>query len=159
VAEISMNPQFYIGRGINSTTGRIHGVAIDFDSIEPGSSGQKSILALGSITSTYELMEQLSIDIAASFKKLTWGVSAEFRLAQSREINSYYTYALVQVLVMNPPQMLRNPKLKPEARTMLEGVGGWEAFSKSYGWEYVEGIISGGSYYGLIEIQTTSEKQ
>ena len=83
---------------------------------------------------------------------------AEFSLSKSSEINSYYTYGLVRVLVTNPPEIIRNPRFKQEARNLLVN-GGWEAFSAAYGWEYVEGFVTGGSYYALIEIQTDDEKE
>jgi Alanine-zipper, major outer membrane lipoprotein len=158
MAEIPMLNQLFVGRGLNSSTGKVFGTAIEFDSPLSVTSGQQTLLELVSISSSRELTETLNINASASFKKGFGGGSAEFSLAQSRQLNNYYTYALVRVFVTNPPQILRNPKLKPEAQKLLENKG-WDEFAAAYGWEYVEGFVPGGSYYALIEIQTMNEKQ
>ncbi|HEU0144963.1 MAG TPA: hypothetical protein VFQ47_09270, partial [Nitrososphaera sp.] len=157
MARIPMLPQFYVGEGVNSTSGQIYGQAIDFASVQPATTGQMVELVLESVSSSRELTERLQIDASASFK-LGWGASAEFKLANSEAINSYYTYALVRVVVQNPPQVLRDPKLRQAAQDLLMQEG-WEGFSAAYGWEYIQGIITGGSYYALIEVQTIDEKQ
>ncbi|MGL6339753.1 MAG: hypothetical protein ACRC80_11505 [Waterburya sp.] len=158
MAQIPMLDNLFVGRGLNSATGKSFGVAIDFDEPQSVATGQNTVLQLVSIASSRELTEKLNINASASFSKGIGGISAEFSLAQSREFNSYYTYALVRVVVTNPPLLLRNPRLKPKAQELLIQRG-WDEFSMAYGWEYIEGFITGGSYYALIEIQTTDEKQ
>jgi hypothetical protein len=156
--QIPMSDQFYVGRGLNSATGKVYNTAIEFDDTQSVTSGQNKVLVLESVTSSRELTEKLSISASASLNMGNWGGSAGFELTKLREINNYYTYALIRVVIQNPPLLLRNPRLKPEAELKLVNEG-WEAFSAAYGWEYVEGYIAGGSYYALIEIQTRSELQ
>jgi Alanine-zipper, major outer membrane lipoprotein len=158
MASIPMLDQFYVSRGLNSVTGKAFGVAIDFDDPKTTTSGQKTVLELVSISSSRELTDSLNVSASASFKKGLGGISAEFSLVQSRQFNDYYTYALVRVFVTNPPLILRNPRLKTDAQDLLVNKG-WDAFTAAYGWEYIEGYVTGGSYYALIEIQTTNETQ
>src|SRR6185437_16801765 len=156
MAQVPMGSQLYAGRGFNPDTGDVFGVAIDFDSeLKPaGSIGQHIDFFLESVTSSRELSQKLNVAASASFKG-AWGVSAEFSLSSTKEVNQYYTYALIRCSVINPPRTLRNPRLKPEARDVLENQG-WEAFAAAYGWEYVEGFIDGGTYYALLEMHTST---
>ncbi|BAY65118.1 hypothetical protein NIES22_52200 [Calothrix brevissima NIES-22] len=158
MAEIPMQAQLYMGRGVNSITGKPFGTAIEFDTPPDDTEGQEVSLHLLAISSSRELTETLNISASASFKKGFGGVSAEFSLVQSRQFNNYYTYAMVRCFVKNPPKLLRNPRLKSEAEDLLKQKG-WDEFAKAYGWEYVAGHITGGSYYGLIEIQTINETE
>jgi hypothetical protein len=50
-----------------------------------------------------------------------------------------------------------NAEFTPKATELLVKHS-WQKFEASYGAEYVDGYISGGSYYGLIEMQTTDSK-
>lgn len=79
-------------------------------------------------------------------------------MSSTKEVNQYYTYALIRCHVLNPPRTLRNPKLKQDARDLLVNQG-WGAFAAAYGWEYVEGFIDGGTYYALLEVHTSSEAE
>ena len=156
MARVPSLPQFYMGRGVDGASGKAYATAIDYSGPSPVGTGQVAILRLESITSSRELTERLEVDAHASLAMPKWGLSAEFKLTNSRAINNYYTYALVRVVVENPPEFVRAPRLKPEAAALL-AERGWEGFSALYGWEYVEGVITGGSYYALIEIQTENQ--
>lgn len=160
MAETPIRSQMYEGRGINGETGAVFGTAINFDKPQPldPNIGQSVNFRLESISSSRELSDKLRIAASASFSVGAGGVSAEFGLSNSKEVNSYYTYALMRCHVVNAPRTIRNVTLKLEAEELLRQHG-WDAFSRSYGWEYVEGFVQGGAYYGLIEIQTTSRAE
>jgi len=150
--------QFYIGRGLNVASGEVvANVAIDYEPLEAQSTGQRTTLRLISVSSSRELLDNLGLDASASYLAKDWGISGEFELIKAREINNYYIYALIKVMVTNPAKIIRNPRLKPDALDLFINHG-WDAFVKTYGQEYVEGLVEGGSYYALIEIQTTKQK-
>ncbi len=146
------------GRGLSSDSGIPFGYAVDFDAPTSVGTGQQVIASLESITSSSSLLDKLNISAKASFIAGAGGGSAEFNLARSVSINDYYTYALVRVIVTNPALLINNARFKDEAKNLLVNQG-WDAFADSYGWEYVEGYITGGSFYGLIEIQTKSSSE
>lgn len=100
---------FYSGRGVNSATGKTYGVALESDPATSETTGQRVALQLVLISSSHELTERLNIAASASVKLGIGGLSAEFNLANSAEINSYYTYALIRCTVMNAPKIIRNP--------------------------------------------------
>lgn len=158
MAQLPMMPQFYMGKGIDSTTGKSFGQAIDFDEGPPLNTGQIKSMRLDAISGSLELADKLEVGTNISMMALNTGVSAEFKLAKSLQVNNFFTYALIKVLVQNPPRVLRSPRLKPQAKELLEAKG-WEEFFHVYGPEYIEAEITGGHYFALIEIQTNSEEQ
>lgn len=158
MAQLPMMPQFYMGKGIDSTTGRSFGQAIDFDEGPLLNTGQIKSMRLDAISGSLELADKLEVGANVSMMALNTGVSAEFKLAKSLQVNNFFTYALIKVLVQNPPRVLRNPRLRPHAKELLE-TKGWEEFFHVYGPEYIEAEITGGHYFALIEIQTNSVEQ
>lgn len=154
--QVPLSAQMYPGRGVNTDTGQVFGSALTFDPPQVAlGTGQQVRFVLESVSSSQDLAEKLKVGASAAFKAEAWGVSAEFGLANSTDVNRYYTYALMRCTVVNAPVVLRNPQFTPAAKDLLVQ-GGWEGFAEAYGWEYVEGLVQGGSYYGLIEVQTSS---
>ena len=62
------------------------------------------------------------------------------------------------MVVQNPPEVLRDPILRGHAKILLT-TRGWDGFAEAYGWEYIQALVTGGSYYALIEVQTTNATQ
>jgi hypothetical protein len=158
MATIPWGNQFTVGVGLDSLTQETYGTAIEFDPPVSEQPGQTTSFYLETVTSSRDLAQTLNISAAASLDLGIFSGSAEFSLVRSTDINSFYTYALVRVSVMNPPMIIRNPRLTQQARSMLEQQG-WNAFAAAYSWEYIAGIITGGTFYGLIEIQTTNSSE
>ncbi|MDQ1677841.1 MAG: hypothetical protein QOC93_2985 [Actinomycetota bacterium] len=158
MAEIPIASQLLPGRGLSSDTGRVFATALTFDdpAPEPGQ-GQTVWFEMLSISSSRQLSENLNIAASASFK-MGIQAAAEFNLATSKDINNYHFYALIRCRVVNAPRLIRNAVLKKDAATLLVQYG-WESFASQYGWEFVDGIQSGGSYFALLEVQTSSEQQ
>ncbi|SDM69549.1 hypothetical protein SAMN05660642_03070 [Geodermatophilus siccatus] len=155
---IIWNDQFYPGRGVNSQTQQTYNLGLEFSDPIAEAPGQRSQYYLETLTSTHDLMRSLNISASASLGVGAFSVSAEFELSKNTEMSSYYTYALVRVQVLNPPLVIRNPRLTQEARQLLEQRG-WREFAAAYGWEYITGKVTGGAFYGLIECQTTTVQQ
>lgn len=160
MSEIPMFSELYEGRGVNPDTLRTFSVGIEFKPLVSlvNPQGQVSMLTMQTISSTSELASSLNVSASAALTTIRGGGSAEAKFIQQRQINSYYTYSLVKVYVENPPQLIRDVSLKELAIKKLEE-GGWDEFSQVYGTHYVEGYITGGTYYALIEVQTTNAEE
>lgn len=153
-------PGTYLGRGCDLSSGFNYGEGLEFHPALPvieNGAGQQVVFDLRQITSTNELMQSLNLTASASFAG-TFSVSAEAKYASQQQINQYNTYLLVSVRVTNPELIIRQPKLKPDAFQLLKDRG-WEAFEQQYGTDYLSGLVTGGSYYGLIEISTQSKEE
>lgn len=120
--------------------------------------GQTVYLSLQLITSSQELSKKLHVHPSASLPFWGFNTSIEAKLVSDQIINAYYTYLLVSVIVKNPERTISRPKLTYEACDILKR-GGIKAFEKSYGPEYLSGVVTGGCYYGLLEIKTSSRTQ
>jgi hypothetical protein len=61
MAQIPVLPQYYVGRGADSATGRPYGEAIDFDSELAVSAADEVSFKFVAISSSRELTEQLNV--------------------------------------------------------------------------------------------------
>jgi hypothetical protein len=157
MASIPVYPQLKVGRGVDPETGKEFATGIKFDAPVKGNA-QQTLFSLDIIKTSSELSQSLGISATASVTAGLFGLTGEFRLTNTRQINTYYTYGLVRAEVRNAPELLQNPQLEDHAAQLLVNHG-WGEFAKVYGWEYVEGYISGASYYALIEVQTSNAKE
>lgn len=158
--EIPMFSELYEGRGVNPDTLRTFSVGINFEPLVSlvNPQGQVSTLTMQTVTNTSELASSLKVSASAALTTIRGGGSAEAKFLQQRQVNTYYTYSLVKVYVENPSKLIRNVTLKGSAIERLNK-GGWDGFAQVYGTQYVEGFITGGTYYALIEVQTTNAEE
>ena len=158
--EIPMFSELYEGRGVNPDTLRTFSVGINFEPLVSllNPQGQVSTLTMQTVTNTSELASSLNVSASAALTTIRGGGSAEAKFLQQRQVNTYYTYSLVKVYVENPSKLIRNVTLDDSAIKRLKD-GGWDEFSQVYGTQYVEGYITGGTYYALIEVQTTNAEE
>ncbi len=149
------------GAGYDSLSGRLRGDAIgNHDALEePEAKGQKIWFQLKQVKSSQELVKHLDVSTSASINAgLFGGGSIKAKFASAQKINKYCVYALVQVIVQNPARRIRKPKLSIEANNLLEKQGA-EAFRRTYGDEFVVGVITGGEYFALLEVIAEDEQQ
>lgn len=151
-----------LGKGVDAEMGESYGYAIIYDPptslIDDQPLGQRVRFNLQQITSSVELSKMLNVSASASVGFGLFSASAEVNYAQQQSVNQYSTYLLVSVEVKNPTLMMRNPRFKPEIFQLL-AERGWDWFENHYGPEYMAGVVTGGSYYGLIEIKTLSKQE
>ena len=148
-------PGMYLGIGCDSLTGKTNGEALLFDPAQPieDSGGQDTAFNLQIIEGSSQLAKALNVTASASFSGYGFSASAEAKYLSEQEVSKYNLYALVSVRVTNPDKVIRNRRLKPETFQFL-AERGWDEFENTYGPEYMSGVTTGGSYYGLIQIET-----
>lgn len=156
---LPVTPELDFGRGYDSTTNTAHARAIDFDepAVLGGAKGQHINGELTVITSSSQLAKKLNISGSGSYSGL-FSASVEANYLSSLEINKYSTFLLAKVKVTNPSKVIGAPRLRQEANTLLKERG-WETFIKTYGTEYMSALSTGGSYYGVIRIDTISQEE
>jgi hypothetical protein len=151
----------YLGKGVDAELGITYGEALDFAPAIPvvdNSQGQKVEFHLRQITNTAELHESLNVSASASVGIGLFGASAEFKYVAQQQVNQYSTYLLASVIVKNPDRIIRSPRFKPDVYKLL-AERGWDDFEARYGPDYMAGVVTGGSYYGLIEIKNTNQQE
>jgi len=152
-------PECTIGKGGDFSLGKGYGWALDFQQESPvaGAIGQTTQFYLEMINSSQQLAKSLNIAGSVSYSGSVFGGSVEAKYVQDSSINVYDTFLLVKVEVRNPAEVIRYPVFKPKAQELLMKHG-WSEFEKSYGQYYMSGKITGGNYYGLLHIRTTSSE-
>ena len=155
-------PGMYLGVGCDSLTGKVNGEALLFEPAQTieDAGGQETEFNLRIIEGSSQLAQALNVSASASFSGYGFSASAEAKYLSEQEVSKYSLYALISVRVNNPDRVIRNRRLKPEAYQLL-AERGWDEFENIYGAEYMSGVTTGGSYYGLIQIETEdfSERQ
>jgi hypothetical protein len=153
-----------LGVGFNTATYDIH-PAPALDNVlatRPvvNAGGQEVYFRVELASSTLSLTEQLSVTARASLKYgVTAGGSAKTSFLSSFKQNSFTIYVLVQVLVTNEQTLLDLSKieLKPSAATLFESNP--QAFTQQYGDSFIYGLITGGEFLGVLEIESSSASE
>lgn len=153
-----------LGLGYNSFTSTVHpSSALDnIDKTRPvvDATGQKVLFQVELLSNTLSLTEQLNLSASASFsygQMASGSIKASF--VQSLKQNSYTVYVLVRVHVQNQQTLLdlTAAKLSPESALLYatDQVG----FQNIYGTGFVYGILSGGDFIGILEIESKSAEE
>lgn len=106
-------------------------------------------------------MEQLfgaSAELGYSIPVLGGGTSLKTTYLKRHTLSAYTLSYVIRSSVWLPETMVQSPQLNNEARGILaQGAQGFPMFRSSFGDGFVRGIVSGGEYYGVINIKTSSE--
>ena len=147
------------GQGVNVSLKTMHNFAItgEFKPTVPTASGRKTQYHLSIIKSSEDLIKTLSVSGSASYADVfSASVSAEF--TQQSSLNQYKTFVVAKCIVSYPSQTIERPQITQavvdEAKNLTK-----DQFTKKYGTEFLAGIIPGSYYFGVIEIESTTESQ
>ena len=146
------------GVGYDQMDDSVADFCVDFDGSTsvPGASGQSVTFSLERIESSSALSRKLNVSAAASAKFAIMGGDAKTQFVEEHEMNETSLYLLASVQVVNAPSILVHPRLKADASDTLRTSA--EAFRRRCGDGFVNAVITGGEFYGVIEIQTASEE-
>jgi hypothetical protein len=153
-----------LGLGYNSLTNTVHPSSaldnIDQTRSVEEATGQKVLFQVELLSNSLSLSEQLKVSASAS---LTYGItasgSAKASFASSFKQNSYTVYVLVRVHVQNQQTLLDLRTAKLNDKSALLYATDIKTFTKIYGNHFVYGILSGGDYYGILEIESSSAEE
>jgi hypothetical protein len=149
-----------LGKGVDVGAHKVLATALEEsprESLVPNG-GQTIEFNMQAVTNSEELIRKLNLDIAASFPIMGVTIAPTVRYAASTSINRFYTYLLVTNVVHDQELVLSKPRLTQQALEILM-TQGWAGFAKRYGLEYVAGYVTGGSFFGLIEVATTTTEE
>lgn len=150
------------GIGYDALLGEMRGDWVERTEPQPlkGGQGQEIFFQLHKVNSTQELAQHLNFSTNANINCASFiEGSATTAFLSNRKINRYSVYLLLRVVVKNPALQMRDVELKQQAIKLLKSPGGATEFRKRAGDEFIVGIISGGEYIALIEIEANSEDQ
>jgi hypothetical protein len=150
--------QHKIGAGYDTVSGDRRGDCVANSALEePDFKGQVVNFEMTSITSSDSLRKSLNISASASLKSGVHKGSAKTNFFQSTSVDSYSTYVLVSAKVQNQSKEMRGVKLTQDAWDALALSP--ERFTQMCGDEFVSGYVTGGEYYAIVRISSSSEAE
>lgn len=146
-----------VGMGFNSDTGDAVGTALENFTVQdnPVAPGQRVRASLTIINTHDELMESLGMSFAAQGRYGFFKASAKADFAESTNYNSTSTFVVAKCVVYNPFRRGQNFRVKDEARALLQS-NRFDEFKTAFGDSFVRGLQTGGEFYAVIRITSTS---
>ncbi len=149
-----------VGVGVDDVSGALKGDAVVRTAPEEvtGAGGQNVVFAMEQIESTEELTDALSASAEVNGRYGLFRASAKFDFARSTATNSYSLFLLVSVSVTNSFRQMRDVQLTAAAADLWRS-GNADQFRDRFGDGYVHGLLTGGLYHGVLQIDTESEEE
>jgi hypothetical protein len=147
------------GIGLDSPSGdaRNAGVLGDVTSI-PNASGNIVSYNLTQVTSDEDLQTSLGVSASASAGIGCFSASASMDFAQKCHVHSNSVFLLASVDVNLAFAQIRTPKIAPEAAAKLAD-GSTTRFQEMYGDIFVRGMQTGGRFFAVVEVFTSSKTE
>ena len=151
-------PGLVLGKGYDTVTGMIKEdcVSMTTDQVPGPGATVAQTYTLTEISSNADLLSITNVDASASADVGLFSASAEMSLLSQNQISNYNANLLAQVSVERGWQFGRNVALKATSQGLVEHNP--DGFLRQCGNRYVAGVLYGGEFYGLVMVETTSQK-
>ena len=160
-----------LGQGYNSVSGQFRGFGVADANQSPvfpaetpsaGSEGRRTANDGQALTYTFEFVENetelrrtLEINASASLNYGAFSGSAKLSLLKQHQENATSSYLVIRAKVVNATQRLNDYTLTPPALAAAAAKDS-KLFVRSFGDQFVNGIITGGELTGIVELQFAS---
>jgi hypothetical protein len=142
------------GVGVDTPSGDVRDVAVTGDkSGIPDAGGSIVTFDMTQVSTVSELNDVLGISASASGGVGLFSGSARFKFSKERQVNDSSVFLIVTVQVINPFQQIKAPGITKPASDLL-GDGQTQKFQDEFGDMFVRGLVTGGLFFGVIEVQT-----
>lgn len=145
-----------VGSGFDSSTLEARDDCVERNE-EVLQGGPRVDYSLRVIENSSDLRKYLGISAEASLKASLGEMGGKAAFSDSLSINQYSLYALAATRVINSQTLLRDVKLKEDARDLY--LNDIKKFQERCGDQFITGFQDGGEFIGLISIQATNAKQ
>jgi hypothetical protein len=147
------------GIGIDSPSGDARNVGVlGGPTTIPNAGGSIVEYELTQVSSDEDLQTSLGVSASASGGVGLFSASASMDFAQKCHVHSNSVFLLASVKVNLAFAQIREPAIKPEAAAKL-GDGDPTRFQEMYGDSFVRGLQTGGRFFSVVEIFTSSKTE
>lgn len=148
------------GMGVNLLKGDVAGKAVDPGTIKgpTQAEGQTTRYTVALINSFEELYSSIGISVEASGHYGLFSASGKFNYAKESKFNSQSTFLLARCVVENAFTQVEDAQIRPEASKLLEQ-GKTDLFQQRYGNGFVRGMQTGGEFFAVISISSSSREE
>ena len=154
------DPRLAIGSGFDSLAIEALGDCVTRTDAQPaaGVVGERQMFLMQQVENYASLSQTLALSASASLKAEVFSVDGRAGFFQSLNMNDYSLWLVVTVLVQQPSRVMRDVELTKDASDLYSSHGP-AAFRERCGDEYVSGLITGGEFRSVIEIDTHSQEE
>jgi hypothetical protein len=156
-------PYFYgmdYGVGVDSPSLRARNVAVTGTQSQiPMSSGDTLSYIMQQIESQTELQTTLGISAEANGGIGLFSGSARMEYAENSKIQRQSVFVVVRIRVLQAFTQIKQPSIEKSAADLLAqgNPEDMQRFQERYGDMFVRGLVTGGQFFGLIEIETKDD--
>jgi hypothetical protein len=145
------------GSGYDSLTqvvkGDASGRGSDLELVAATNSTVAGKLEIKKIETTEELNNSLAVSASVEGSYNLFSASASASYLKETEVQSYSLFFLINYFVRNNEQLVKNYVLDQMLRALPP-----EEFRSRFGDYFVQGMVSGGTFYALLQLATNSQK-
>jgi hypothetical protein len=147
------------GVGIDRPSGLTRNVGVlGTQTLIPNAGGAIVDFSLSEISSDEELQTSLGVSASASGGVGRFSASASLDFSKKCQVHSNSVFLLVSVQVNLAFAQIREPKIDPDAAAKLVD-GNATRFQEMYGDSFVRGIQTGGRFFAVVEVFTTTKSE
>ncbi len=118
-----------------------------------GGGGSVISYQMTEVSSVEDLMTSLNVSASASGGLGLFSASLRMDYAQSCKLHTSSVFLLVSVRVTEAFQSIRDPGITPAAADLV-AKGRLDRFHEQFGDAFVRGILLGGQFFGVVEVET-----
>jgi hypothetical protein len=150
-----------IGLGYNRLTGEVmpsKGAVGPSVSGLGQAGGQQVSIDCVTVEDVESLHKSLGVSVDAGGSYMGFSGSAKVDYVSACDFSSFSTYVLVRVSVQNAFNSLDEPELSPDANELVVA-GNPDRFRQRFGDTFIAGVRSGGEYFAIYQLTSTSQSE
>jgi N-acetylneuraminic acid mutarotase len=142
------------GVGVDTPSSDVRNVAVTGNKSEiPDAGGSIVTFDMREVSTVSELNDVMGISASANGGVGLFSASARFNFSKNRQVNDSSVFLIVTVQVTDPFRQIKAPGISDTATTLLTN-GQTQKFQDEFGDMFVRGLVTGGMFFGVIEVQT-----
>jgi hypothetical protein len=150
------NASLRTGIGYDAVSGQARGECVNVAGVAPFS-GLETLFEIKQVEHTETLARELNLSASAGLSFQLGGGSLKGQFAQSQSITTYSTFVLVKTVVRAPVMNAHGLTYNEGFSKLLKTPDGQNLFRASCGDYFISGYVSGGEFYGVIQIESTDQ--
>jgi hypothetical protein len=120
--------------------------------------GQQVAIDCVTVEDVESLHKSLGVSVDAGGSYMGFSGSAKVDYLSSCDFSSFSTYVIVRVSVQNAFTSLDEPELSPDASELVVN-GNPARFRERFGDTFIAGVRSGGEYFAIYQLTSTSQSE
>ena len=121
-----------------------------------GAAGDTVTFQMTEVTSIEDIQSALGITASASAGVGLFSASAKMNYTESCHFHSSSVFLMVSINVLQAFTSIKAPTISPAAAALLDA-GQADRFQEQYGDMFVRGLVTGGQFFGVIEVSSSSK--